>query len=393
MSERKTKEQLEQLKKKYNVNEIFSWSRYNSYKNDPYGYMLRYIKKIPPVRKDVRWGSSGGACHNIIEKFYSKEITYDEMITLFEEELFTMDMAELKYHRKDAEKNEKMAEKYEENIRLFFLNHEPIKYKMKIEQFIMVKIGSNAFQGYIDFVYKNPEDGTYTIVDWKSSTRYVGSKIDKEKGQLVLYAEGLRQLGIPLEKIKICWCFLKYLTCNYETVTVEKLEDGTKRNKQKSKHCFRNEWVFDISKEVAKWLKKLGYEENEIEELINEAIELNSLENLPEEVQSKFKVSDCYVYIPLTEEVIEELKENIIDTIDEIHEKTKEFEKTGNDELFWSKIDKTNEFFFHNLCEYNTIHHKPYKEYLETLELFLNKENKEETKDLENLEDDWLKDL
>lgn len=392
---RLTAEQLDKLKKKFGVDTIWSWSRYNTYKNDPYSYMLRYIKKIPPTRHDIIWGISGGVAHTILEDYYSKEITYEEMVERYEEELFNMNMADLKYHRKDSKMNDKIAEKYEENIKLFFANHETITYKMKIEQFITIKVGKYAFQGYIDFIYKNPKDGTYTILDWKTSTLYIGQKIDKEKGQLVLYAESLRQLGIPLDKIKICWCFLKYLTVHYETVTIEKLEDGTKRNKQKTKNCFRNEWVKGIQEDAIKWLKKLEYEDDEIESLIEEAIEENSLENLPKEVQKKFRVGDCYVYIPLTEEIIDELKEDIIKTLDEIVEKSKEFEKTQDDVLFWTKIDKKNSFFFHNLCEYNTIHHKPYKEYMEQLDLFLTKDNKESTKDLEVLEEDdeWLKDL
>ena len=88
-------------------------------------------------------------------------------------------------------------------------------------------------QGYIDMLYIEPykdEDGNEKkrvhIVDWKTSTRYQGAKIDAECGQLVIYAEGIRQaLNIPLEDIVCEWNFLKYVT-----VTIEQ-KNGKKKDR------------------------------------------------------------------------------------------------------------------------------------------------------------------
>ena len=63
-------EDLNKLKKKFEVDTLWAWSRYNSYHNDPYGYMLKYIKHVPEQIKDSIWRISGGIVHDIIEDYY-----------------------------------------------------------------------------------------------------------------------------------------------------------------------------------------------------------------------------------------------------------------------------------------------------------------------------------
>lgn len=384
MSERLSKAQLDSLKKKHNVETIWSWSRFKVAKTDKYTYLLKYILHTPPERFNGIYGVSGANAHDIIQNFYDGKIKYEDMIEEYEQKLLEMNLAELKYNRKDDTKNEKIADKYEANIRLFFLNHIPITTKMITEQFVLIKTKENYMQGYIDFVTKD-SDGRYHILDWKTSTIYTGKKLISERGQLLLYAESIHQLGVPYQKIKIGFNFLKYCTVEYTTVTIDK---GTKLNKVKTKNTLRTEWVKDISKDLAKWLKKLDYSELDIEDMVYEACANNNLDNIPKEIQEKFKTTDCYVYIDYTEEDIQVLIDDIDDTIRDIATRTEEYKKTKNDNLFWTEIDKTNEYYHHNLCDYGKKSHRPYREYIETLELFKDDENKDD----DNC-DDWLSGL
>lgn len=373
---RKTKEQLEKIKKKYNVSELWSWSKYNTYKTDPYGYLLKYILKEKETKASI-YGVSGGNVHDIIESFYLKERNFSDLLEAYEDKLLEMNLANLKYNRKDKEANKKIASKYENNIREFFKHHEPIEGKVVTEQFVTIKVGDNIFQGYIDFIYRD-EEGFYNIIDWKTSTIYVGKKIDKEKGQLVLYAESLIQKGIPIDKIKIKWNFVKYCTIKQELLT---------KGKTRNKNCLRTEWVKGIEPTLRKWFTKLQYDPIETEMFISEAIENNNLDNMPDEIKGKFEYHDCYVEIPLNEEVIAELKRDIENTIHTIRTKEVEYQNTKDDKLFWTEIDKSNEFFFANLCGYSPNQHKPYKAYLDELNSM--RTNKEETKD----DLDWLNEI
>ena len=122
---------------------------------------------------------------------------------------------------------------------------------------------------------------------------------------MILYSESLIQKGIPLEKIKIRWNFLKYCSIESDLFSIDK---ETKKNKTKSKNCSRTTWVKESEGNIKKWLAKSEmYDELEIEDMMQTCIENNSLDTLPKEISDRFSISDCYVYIDLTEEIVEEL--------------------------------------------------------------------------------------
>lgn len=376
---RKTGKELKRIKEKYNVSELWSWSRYNTAKTDIYEFFLKYIKNVKEDRNDSIYGVSGNVIHEIIEKFYKNELDHDQMAKEYQDKLFEFNLAGLKYDRCDEEKNEKIAKKYEECISHFFENYIRIENKLFLEKFIIIQVGKFIFQGYLDAVHKEKKNNIdkYIITDWKSSSLYRGKKVDKEKGQLVLYAEGLRQQGIPLKDIIIRWCFLKYVEVEYEQANGE----------IKSRIIERNEIGKKLKSNVQMWLKKSEYSELEVEQYLEEMIENNTIELLPQEIQNKFNIKDCYVEIPITETEIEELKKDIINTIVDIKKRELEYEKTKDDKVFWKEVDKEHSYFMANLSGYSRKIHKPYDAYLKELEMF-EKENELDEEDLS-----WLNEL
>jgi hypothetical protein len=358
---RKTYEELNSIKEKYGVDTLYSWSRYHKYKTSPYEYFLSYVvyPKVKPDRDDSIYGASGGFAHDILERFYKKEITYDELAAEFDDAATTLEVADLKFDRINEEKNATIKEKYMANLKHFFKNHKPITAKVDLERFIIIKVGKYVFQGYIDLTKKD-EKGNFIIQDWKSSSIYKGEKAIGEAGQLILYAEGLRQLGVPLDKIKICWNFLKYVN-----VTTE-LKNGKNNIRQMERSL-----IGDSLKSNAKtWLKHFGYNDDEINDYIESLIMSNDIKCLPKEVQEKYMIDDCYVFVDLTQHMIDGLKENIIETLDEICDKEKQYETTKDETLFFDtdeSVDKQS-YYFANLCGYSANLHKPYKMYLERLD-------------------------
>jgi len=378
---RKTSEEIEMIKKKNNVSDIYSWSKYNTYRNSKYEYFLKYILKEKQDREDGIYGISGNAAHNIMEEFYKSEIEYKKMIELYEEALFNFNLAELKYDRSDEEKNKKIAKKYEACLRHFFQSHQIIEGKNIIEQFITIWVDNFLFQGYIDFL--NKKDDCYIITDWKTSTIYSGQKINKEKGQLVLYAEALRQKRVPLEKIKIRWNFLKYVAVQKQLVSGKIAISNIERNQIGEK----------LKASAKTWLKKssLQLDELEIEDYLSQMVITNDIKCLPNDVKNKFKINDCYVYIPYNLEEINLLKEKIKKTIVEIKTKECEYNKTKDEKIWWEDVTERQSYYFANLCGYSRKLHKPYNEYLEHREMFLNNNKKEKNEKEEDLS--WLNDL
>lgn len=387
---RKTREELNEICKNLNVKVLDSWSKYHCYKQDKWEAFLKYVLHEKEDRTNGIYAVSGGYCHDIIEKLYSGEIKYKDMINLYEDSLLTMNIAELKYDRNDAEKNERIANKYENCVRHFFQNHNVIEQPHRIEHFITIRICDDiVLQGYIDFLFtekyfdENGNEKTRVrIVDWKTSTRYSGKKIDQESGQLLIYAEGIRQaLGIPLEDIVCEWNFLKYVTVTYEQ----------KNRKKKDRYIERNVIGESLVNTAKMWLKEFGYEDD-IDFFVDKMVLENTLDYLPEEVRGKFEIKDCYVQVPLSEEKINELKSDIADTIHEFREKEKEYKETEDEMLFWQDVTDADAFRLATLSGYSRKLHKPYDVYLKEQEMFKNQSGDDDFDDIEdgNTEEDDL---
>lgn len=354
---RLTGEQLEALMKKEGVDRIWSWSKINCFHTSPYEYYLKYIKKAKEDRADSIYTTTGGLAHNILEKFYTDEIPYEQMIEEFEDGwMVAAEIADLKFDRSDEERNGKIKDKYYENLVHFFNNHTVLKNKPVIEQFIKVKVGDNLFQGYIDCAFKNDED-CFVIEDFKTSSIYKGAKAENESGQLVLYAIGLNQQGVPMDKIKICWNFLKYVTIQYEQ------KNGTVKTREVER-CKIGE---SLQSNAKTWLKAFDYEPDEY---LKAMLDTNGIDCLPDEVKEKYVISDCYVYVDLTDELINKWTEHAITIIKDIELREADYEETHSDACFYDTDESVKEqsYYFANLCSYSRNLHKPYDDYCKRLE-------------------------
>lgn len=356
---RLTSEELQTLMKNEGVSRIWSWSKWNCFHTSPYEYFLKYILHKKEDRTDCIYTTTGGIAHDIMERRYTGKLPYEQMIDDFEDGWVTaFNIAEMKFDRNSPEKNDKISQKYYENLKHFFMNHTPLKYKPVIEQFVKAKIGDNLFQGYIDVCFKDDE-GNFNILDWKTSSIYKGKKAENECGQLVVYAIGLNQQGVPMDKIHICWNFLKYVSIQYEQA------NGAVKTREVER-CKIGE---SLQTNAKMWLKKLGYAD-QVDDYLKLLLDTNNIECLPKEVQEKYIISDCYVYVPLTDELINRWKETIISTINDIELREKDYEETQSDKAFWDTDEsvEAQSYYFSTLCGYSPNLHLPYKAYLERTE-------------------------
>lgn len=355
---RKTKEELRQICEQNNVDILWSWSRVNTYLTSPYEYFLKYIKHINEDNNNCAYAPLGGMVHDILEEYYEQKIDYNEMLDKYDQGwMINIDIADLKFDRSDKEKNNNIKNRYNLDLQHFFKNHKHIEFQKAIEQFILIKLREDIIlQGYMDILIKK-ENNTFVIGDFKTSTIYKGKKAFKECGQLVLYAIGLHQMGVPWENIKIGWNFLKY-----QNVTVEQ-----KNGKKKVREIERSKLGESLKSNAKTWLKHFGYDPDDY---FVQMIQDNSIDCLPKEVKEKFEFDDCWVYVDLTPELLQHWTDLVVNTIDEINLKTKEYKDTKNDKLFWDDEEsvKSQSYYFANLCGYSANLLLPYKQYLEKLE-------------------------
>lgn len=355
---RLTSEELNKIMKQENVDRLWSWSRVNCFMTSPYEYMLKYVLHKEEDIDNCAYAPMGGICHSIIENLYEGKINYEDMSENFDDGWTTaIEIADLKFDRNDETKNNNIKEKYKENLNHFFVNHNMIKNKIDIEQFMTAKIGDSVLQGYIDAIYKD-DDGNYNIIDWKTSTKYSGKTAEEKCGQLVVYAIGLHQKGVPMEKIKICWNFLKYVTIQYQQ----------KNGVVKTREVERYKIGESLQANVKVWLKAGGYD---VDEYLKLLIDTNSIECLPDDVKEKYMISDCYIYVPLTKKLVDKWINEITTTIKDIELREKDYEETKNEKIFWDTEEsvKAQSYYFSTLCGYSSTLHKPYREYLDKLEI------------------------
>lgn len=381
---RKTGEELEKIKKDLGISKIWSWSKINTYMTDPYEYLLKYILRVPEDRKDSIYAVSGGCSHEVIEKFYRNELDHQGMLNEYEDKLFEFNTLGLLYDRSDKDKNEKIARKYEDCMRHFFLNHKRVTDKPIIEQFVLIKVGDEYFQGYIDFinVEMREENKKIIITDWKTSSIYKGDKLLKESGQLLLYGEGIHQkTKMPYKDIIIRFNFMKYVNVTYTQ----------KKGDKKIRQIERNAIGEKLQSNAKTWLKHFKYEEDEIEILLDQMLNTNRINCLPKEVQEKFEIDDCFIEVELNEEIVKEHIKKIIDLIAEIEEKESTYKLTKNKDIFWQDVAKDNSYYHANLSGYSANIHEPYKKYLDEFE---NKEGRKVLEDKSLVEDlAWLDDI
>lgn len=356
---RLTKQQLDELMKKEGVDRLWSWSRVHCFQTSRFEYFLKYVVRAKEDRQDCIYTVAGGLCHDIIERYYTGQIDYDNMINEFEDGfLVARDITRLKFDRNDEEKDERIGTKYYECLQHFFKNHKPLEYKPAIEKFIKIRVGNHLLNGYIDCCFKDDE-GNYHIVDWKSSSIYKGKKAEEECGQLALYALGLHQAGVPLDKLRICWDFLKYCTIQYEQ----------KNGQVKTREVERSKIGESLKSNVKSWLKEFGYAD-EMDSYLKLLLDTNNIEVLPEEVQQKYILSDCFVYVPVTQKLIDKWVDVVETTIKDIVLREKDYEETKNIKCFWDDEEsvKAQSYYYATLCSYSPSKLLPYKEYLEKLE-------------------------
>ncbi len=424
---RLTGRQLDIIKDKFGVKDIYSYSRVNSHSQCSWQYFLKYVKRIR-VRKSNCWGYWGNISHDIIQDFYERgRNNYELMASQFSEKAIEYSLSE----DKEIEfPDEKQRDSYLANMEHYFDNVKPIEYDIVSEKpVITVLEGKNryVFQGYIDAEYVDDEGNLY-ILDFKtsSSSGFSGKKLLENSRQLMIYAMGINQNGrmvngemrqFPIENIRIRYDLMKYVNVSFlqkngktkttraerrnwvakianqlrkdfEDVekTIEGLakkikqlerKSGFKKTTDEERAVFQEE-INLIKKDIDFWKERI-FDSIELNAKIENAINSNSLSDLPQFIQDKYTLSDCYIDVELSEDIVSEYKVSLINELDEIEEKTKAEDK--NLAFNRKRIGDGDSFFCVNLCDMKD-HCKFYEDFQQHQAMFLNKEEEQSDEDI-----------
>ena len=117
-------EELNKIKEKFGVDQLWSFSKFDSYRTSKYEWMLKYIKHLPENNeKQSAYASLGGAVHDVLESLYDGKVNYEDMSDQFEDIWMTnIEISQLVFDRNDSTKNDNIKNKYYADLVHFFKN-------------------------------------------------------------------------------------------------------------------------------------------------------------------------------------------------------------------------------------------------------------------------------
>ena len=342
--------QLDKIKEHYGVDRIWSHSRINTYVSQPWLYRITYLDKLKPDTSNV-YNYFGTILHDLAQGVYTGEHEIKELPSLYEQKVIDWRLGDsgFKFMNENVEKG------YLNNIEHYFENFKKLPYEVIVEKPVKIVLGDDkekeVFVGYVDGLYKD-EEGNMVILDFKSSSKgeYSGKKLKESSRQLLLYSIGIHQAtGLPYEKIKARFDMMKYMY-------VEFLQ---KNGKWRGSLQERVGWVKAQEKRMVAALSETDMDVFDIDYLVKEAIGKNSMEDLPQEIQDRFRVSPGFIDVDVSEENAKELEEWLLSNISEL--RTKE---AGDWEVEFPEpvIDPSNEFYFNVLAKGALKFHKGHQE-------------------------------
>lgn len=248
--------------------EKMSYSRLTTFLQCEYQYFNQYV--IKQESEDNIYSAAGSTVHNIIEEMQEEKLEKDEALTRFKEEMELHKILGFTFTSEKTEHN------FIQSIEHYIEHFKPINKKVEIEKYFEADFNGYKVVGFIDLLVHN-EDGSVSIIDLKTSSKYSKKAIEEHCNQLLIYAIAMQQEGYDVRDI--AWDMMKYVNI------------PTKRGK---KMILRSE-------------------------LTNEEFE------------------NAYVYYPLTDENKKQCKEWVVDTIKKIESKDELFDewKANCDESFF----------------------------------------------------------
>lgn len=350
----------EVIKEQYNVDRIWSFSQVNSFKQDPYGWYLRYILHEPSDKPNSNaYGVYGNMVHDIMEDYYKGLISKEDCPKVFQEKWDELSLLCLRFNNTDEASDKRLKQKYHDDILNFMQTFATIDGDCVCEKPIVTMLSNKdrkeVFVGYIDFL--NHDKNGYQIIDYKTSTMYRGSAIEEHAQQLLLYATSLRQeLQCDWSEITVGWNFLKYVW----------VKEEQKNGKIKDRYIERCELGEKLKNSLSKWLKEFGYTEEDCN--LDYVSATNDLSKVPAKVREKFQFQDCIITVPFTELIEENFIDNILEECYNIRELIKKYDQMHDDAIFMWNPEPRDEFYYYNLCDYSTNLHRPFAEYFSAKE-------------------------
>ena len=328
---------------------IYSISKLNTMDECLWSYWLTYMEHLPS--KENIYTFAGTKIHSCLERIQNGEKI--DFRKEFQEMLEDAQILGIDFP------SENIKTKWVKNIKCFIEGYNRPDYKkFETEKLFLIKIHDYYIQGIIDLLIYN-DDGTVSIIDYKTSSKFSNSELKSKGRQLVLYGMAMEQLGYKVKSI--AWNMLKYCKISYP------LKNGKIRETIAERGYVLEKLKNDIIKEMKNFPE---YDDFTAEGMIAQACEDNSFDGLPLKIKEKYRIEDYIAEYDFSEE-------NKKDLEDFVKAKVGDIEQFSGEKEWWEPKELTpyNTFFCENLCSFsdNCEYYQEFKEILEA-----SKEDKED---------------
>ena len=323
MGERADSEILQEIRAK--GGKIYSISRLNTMHQCPYQAYLNYVACEKPKNIGV-YGCLGGKIHDVLEAIIHHKATSMDIIAAMNEELEDLEFMGVDFPL-DRNGDPTIRNNWIKNITKFAEEFVPFTGHFDTEQLIVLNLGDNNYlQGYIDLLQYH-DDGTISILDWKTSSAFTGDHLIEAGRQLIVYKKALEQEGL---RVRDCsWVMLKY----YEATWVQK------NGKPKTKTGEWRNLVKDLALPIKRFLMENGSDEFDADAIYESALSNGNFHELPKEVQDQFDIHPYVRKYDITVELEEECMQYV-------HEMIACFERFGDDRKNYKPCDVDKQSFF-----------------------------------------------
>ena len=177
----------------------YSYSRLTCYEQCPYQYFLRYV--LGEDTESNIYTLAGTSAHNVIEDLQLRKINNDEAVRKFKDEMELHSILGFEFTSEKTETN------FNDSVIHFIENFKPFENKVEVEKYFEADFNGKKVVGYIDLLVHN-DDGTISIIDLKTSSKYSKKAIEEHSNQLLIYAIAMQQQGYTVRDVS--WNMLKY---------------------------------------------------------------------------------------------------------------------------------------------------------------------------------------
>lgn len=293
--------------------------------------------------KDNVYGILGSVVHDSLEQIYNDEAGKECLLPALQKGLHEAEIVGAKFPR-DRKGNDSIRDGWIADMTDFCESFEKMEGDFITEELVILKVSDERYLiGYADLIQViDAKNKVLDVLDFKTSSQFKKEDMVHHGRQLIVYGMALEASGWTINRLG--WIMLKYIKVHFDGY----LRSNSKKKSNITKVIQRHKLARELKTTVERMLYEAGYSEIDVEIMLDEFVETNSISVLPQEIREQFKIEQCIIEWPFTEELQQE-------ALDYINSRADKFEELWDKpESEWKpvEINEKQLFYCTSLCSH-----------------------------------------